>query len=438
MILHEIHFNDLQISANRQRKEFKPEDLVKLADSISQNGLIQPVVVREDSEGKFVLVAGERRVRAMAYIWNFGQQVRCGQHVFEENIVPCLVLGEMDEDAAFEAELEENICRTDLTWQERAAATLKLSEYRTAKALAKGEKPPTVEDISIEIRGPSGDAGSAKDTTRKAILVAKHLGDPDVEKAKTVDEAYKILKRKEERTRNAEHAASVGLTFTAKVHSIHNGSCLDVMPTLPDASYDVILTDPPYGIDADQYGDSGGRTPGAHAYDDSLETWVYLMRGFAPEAFRLAKPQAHLYVFCDIDNFVTLKLMLSEAGWKVFRTPIIWVNPTAMRTPWPENGPQRKYQIICYAMKGSRPVNMIAPDVVSYPSDDNLGHEAQKPVGLYCDALRRSVRAGDSVLDPFCGSGPIFPAAHELKCRATGIELNASAYGVSVKRIESL
>jgi site-specific DNA-methyltransferase (adenine-specific) len=109
-----------------------------------------------------------------------------------------------------------------------------------------------------------------------------------------------------------------------------------------------------------------------------------------------------------------------------------------MRTPWPEHGPQRKYQLVAYAVKGNRVVNHIAPDLVSYPSDDNLGHAAQKPVALYDDLLRRSIRPGDSVLDPFCGSGPIFPAAHALKCYATGIELAAASYGVSVQRIAAL
>ncbi len=435
MQLHEVHVNSLIIPDNRQRREFKPEAIVELASSISQNGLIQPVVARQNKEGQMVLVAGERRIKALKYVWEFNQPVRCGGQTFEEGIVPCLLLGELTPIEAFEIELEENIRRTDLTWQERSVATQRLLVYRTAQAVAKGIAPPTMNELSAETRGTGGDS---VDRTRKDVIVAKHLDDPDVAKAKTVEEAFKILKRKEERQRNADLGVSVGKTFTAELHHVYNGSCLDVMPTMESETFDVILTDPPYGIDADQYGDSGGRTPGSHKYDDSLETWVYLMQGFSTESYRLAKSSAHLYVFCDIDNFITLKGMLALAGWRVFRTPIIWVNPTAMRTPWPEHGPQRKYQLIAYAVKGNRTVNSIAPDVVSYPSDDNLGHNAQKPVALYEDLLRRSIRPGNTVLDPFCGSGPIFPSAHNLKCAATGIELDTSAYGVAVKRIEGL
>jgi DNA modification methylase len=129
---------------------------------------------------------------------------------------------------------------------------------------------------------------------------------------------------------------------------------------------------------------------------------------------------------------------MNEAGWKCFRTPIIWVNPTGMRAPWPEMGPQRKYQLCLYATKGDRRVTRLYSDVITANSDENLGHPAQKPVAVYEDLLRRSVHPGDVVLDPFCGSGTVFPAAHTFKCKAVGIEQDPAAYGIAVKRIEAL
>ena len=109
-----------------------------------------------------------------------------------------------------------------------------------------------------------------------------------------------------------------------------------------------------------------------------------------------------------------------------------------MRAPWPEHGPQRKYETILYAVKGKRPTLKLAPDVLDFPPDSNLGHAAQKPVALFEELLRRSVQPGNSVLDPFMGSGTIFAAAHVLKCRATGLELDQASYGIAVKRIEGL
>jgi len=210
------------------------------------------------------------------------------------------------------------------------------------------------------------------------------------------------------------------------------------MQELPESSFDVILTDPPYGIGADEFADSGGKAAGSHFYDDSYETWSLLAKHLAVGSFRLAKAEGHCYVFCDIERFIELRSYFIAAGWKTFRTPLIWINPSAVRAPWPEHGPQRKYQCILFAIKGNRPVTRIYGDVLTYSSDSNLGHPAQKPVALYSDLLRRSVRPGDSVLDPFAGTGTIFPAAHEHKCRATGIERDTAACGIASKRLGEL
>jgi DNA modification methylase len=77
-------------------------------------------------------------------------------------------------------------------------------------------------------------------------------------------------------------------------------------------------------------------------------------------------------------------------------------------------------------------------DVLEYPSDVNLGHAAQKPVALFEDLLRRTCLPGNAVLDPFMGTGTIFTAAHPLKIRAVGVELDPAAYGIALARIEDL
>jgi DNA modification methylase len=425
-----VNIHSLVVLPNRQRREFKPEEVIELADSISQNGLIHPLVVRQDGD-KIVLVAGERRLRAMVYVWNFGNPVRCGTEHFSEGQVPCLYQGDLDPLDAMEMELEENIRRTDLTWQERASAASQVYELRRLQAEKKGEPPPTFAEVAEEVN-------ESPDQTRKEILLSRHLDDPDVAKAKTADEAYKVVKRKEELQRSKDLGELVGRTFNSSIHVLTQGDCLVEMRALQGEYFDVILTDPPYGIDADQYGDSGGMTPGAHFYDDSVEAWSEMVDVFATQSFRLAKPQAHLYVFCDIDRFSYLKDTLRLAGWRVFRTPLIWVNPSAMRAPWPEHGPQRKWQMILYAVKGNRHVMRLYPDILTFASDSNLGHNAQKPVAVYEDLLRRSVQPGDTVLDPFCGTGTIFPAAHGLQCKAVGIEIDAASYGIAVQRLKDL
>jgi DNA modification methylase len=433
--VHSVHYTDILVPQNRWRKEFNSDALVELAGSIDAHGLIHPVVIRSDKDENNVLVAGERRIRAMHYLWDFfNKSVKCGDYEFDKEFVPCIFHSEMDPIEAMEVEFEENVRRTDFTWQENAAAVMRLAELKREMATSRGEAPPTIQQLHESITGNTTNA----DSTRDQLAVAAHLGDPEIQKATSTREAFKILKRKEQHAKNEALAVEVGRTLSGASHDLACGDAQELLAEIPDGTFDCICTDPPYGIDADQFSDSGGRVAGAHFYDDSWGNWNKLAKWFAGESFRITKPLGHCYVFADIDNFVLLKNYFSEAGWRVFRTPIIWANPTAMRAPWPEHGPQRKYQICLFAIKGDRPVTRLYGDIITVPSDNNLGHQAQKPVALYTDLLRRSVNPGDRVLDCFGGTGTILPAAHELKCKATYIERDAAAYGIAVKRLEEL
>jgi len=420
---------------NRQRVEHDLTRHQELVSSIEACGLLHAPVLRQQGNA-YYLVAGERRIRAMQDLHELGRTFQYEGEPVPAGLIPHTLIGELDELAAMEAELDENIKRADITWQERCAALDALEQLRSKQAVAKGTPPPTPASIALETRG--SDKGYNADITRKQLIIAKHLDNPEVAKAKTVDEAFKVLKKQEAAKVNEERAALVGATFTAGVHHIEQVDCLAWMAAQPEAQFDVILTDPPYGMGADEFGDSGGLAAGAHGYVDSEEYWEQLMSVFAPESFRLAKSEAHAYIFCDLDKFQRLRELMKAAGWNVFRTPLIWYKPTASRAPWPDKGPQRKYELILFAVKGERLVTKMLGDVLQYNPDDNLGHAAQKPVELYKDLLSRSARAGDRVLDCFAGTGPILPAAHQLKVAATALEQLPANYGIMARRLEAL
>jgi DNA modification methylase/ParB-like chromosome segregation protein Spo0J len=430
-----IHIDAIKVAPDRQRKTFDAGKLHEFSDLISKQGLLHPIVLRIVGDA-YYLVAGERRLRAITDLYALGGQFLHDGEVVRTNFIPYTLLSDLDPLAAEEAELSENINRVDLSWQERAAAHARLSSLRTAQALAKGEPPPTVAAIAVEVRGNS--EGVNQENTRRELIVARHLDNPAVKAAKTVDEAFKILRKEEAKVKHQELGASVGGTFSASAHQLHNADSLAWMKAGGPAQFDCILTDPPYGMNADEFGDSGGLAAGSHGYEDSEDNFIEILRVLAPESFRLAKDQAHLYCFCDIEWVPQMKISFAAAGWNVFRTPLFWYKKSGMRAPWPEWGPQRKYETILYAVKGKRPILRMKGDVLDYPSDANLGHAAQKPVALYADLLGRTCLPGQRVLDPFCGSGPIFSAAHGLKVIATGLELDQAFYGISVQRIQAL
>lgn len=430
-----VDITAIKIKPNRQRLEFREGELNELKTSIENNQLLHPIVLRCEGND-YTLVAGERRLRAIQDIYDLGGHFRFGGQIVVKGLVPFVSMGELSPLEAMEAEYEENIRRTDLTWQEKAIASSNLMELRRKQAEVAGLPPPSVADLAVEVRGSA--VGYPHTATKKELILARHLDDPQVNQAKTADEAYKLLQRKEVAAANARLGEEVGKTFTSSVHQVYNMSAEAYTINCAPNSFDVILTDPPYGMGADEFGDSGGAAAGGHFYEDSPAILSTIMEWLPSESYRTAKPEAHLYVFCDIDYFVSMKLAFTLAGWEVFRTPLIWNKPAAFRAPWPEMGPQRKYETILYAVKGKKKVTRLYGDVLTYQPDKNLGHPAQKPVGLYSDLLLRSVKPGDTVADFFCGTGPIFPAAHELKCRAIGIELDQAAFGVAVQRIKEL
>jgi DNA modification methylase len=340
---------------------------------------------------------------------------------------------ELSADEAEEAELDENIKRVDLTWQERAAAVARLAALRTRQNVTVGAPPATVASIAAELeRQPA--------SVREDLLIARHLSNPEVAKAKTAGDALKNLKKVEQRAKMVLRAEAVQ-SSAIPLHATHKlilGEALEQLSRLPDASAQVVLSDPPYGMGADTFGDLGTVAPSDHRYDDSLEAWTALVARLAPELFRVCSDGAAVYLFCDLDRFRDLRFILDGAGFKVHRTPILWIKPNGQRVPWPKSGPRRAYECCLFAMKGEHLVNKLENDYVIAAPDENLGHSAQKPVELMRNLLRRSAKPGDVVLDPFMGTGSVLPAAHELLCTYMGIELEAASFGIATTRLEGL
>lgn len=424
------------ITKSRQRQEFDPQSIQELVSSIESMGLLHAPVLRSTADG-WQLVAGERRLKAISQIYELGGAISYDGKPVPVGEVPYTNLGELSELEAEEAELDENLKRKDLTWQEHAGAIQKLHSLRQKQAIAAGAPVHTVAETALEVSGRSD--GSFQDAIRKELAVARHLDSPLLAKAKSADEAFKILKRAEQQEKHRELAAIVGETFTAETHQLRNLDACSYMRELPPASVDVILTDPPYGMGADSFGDGGGKLSGIeHHYDDSLAAWQQLMDSWCPLSYQVAKAQAHAYVFCDIERFADLKARMASAGWYVFRTPLVVYKLNSGRVPLPDQGPRRQYELVLYAIKGGKNVTHIYSDVIPSQADENMSHGAQKPVAVYQNLLQRSIKPGDVVLDSFAGSGTIFPAAHGMQCQALACEVNPEYFAMCVERLRAL
>ena len=85
-VVHQLSHAAIIPSSLQPRAIFTPEQLAELVDSIKEHGIIQPLIVRETQNGKYELIAGERRWRASGILWIFSSFSRSPSVGFHINI----------------------------------------------------------------------------------------------------------------------------------------------------------------------------------------------------------------------------------------------------------------------------------------------------------------------------------------------------------------
>jgi DNA modification methylase len=438
-----IHIDQVLIAPTRQRTFRSEQDHQDLLVSISEGeaGLIHAPMLWKDGD-KFWLVAGEGRLKVIREMNELGMPLRYEGEVVEEGMIPYTLIGGATPAGRYEAEFDENVRRTQLTVAERASATACLFELKRMKAEQEGLPAPTIQDLAMDINGSS--KGDYQTNIRKELIVARHLDDPEVRKATSVREAFNVIKKKETQRKASALAVTHGAKLQTGRVELLNVDATEWVKAAPASRYDIVLSDPIYGMGADTFGtyagteDRGTGPAEGHAYDDSYEAWVKLMEGILPHLSRICKPDAHLYLFCDFDRFHEMKFMLAKNGWEVHRTPIIWHNPTGFRTPWPDSGPQRKWELVLYAKRGAKKTLKVYPDLITCSREKDSIHQAQKPLALIRDLLSRSALPTDEVLDFCAGSAGVGVVCHEMKLACTCLEVDHAAYARALQRLQTL
>jgi site-specific DNA-methyltransferase (adenine-specific)/modification methylase len=420
---------------DRQRKEIMPKELLELKRSIAARGLIHPPLLSVHPDGTFKLVAGERRLRAMQELHEEGVNFTFDSTPVPMLQIPYTQVSDLAPLDLMELELEENILRANLTWLEEAEAKSKIHELRLAQNPKQTIKETAAEIASIK-NDPSTTTTSYKQLAQ-AITIAKHKDDPVVANAKNASQAYKNILGKMEAEMKAKLAAA-NVNFKPK-HILIKGDCREVMKNLQPGYFDILFSDPPYGINADT-----AKKDSKHYYDDSPTNALDIYQHIIAKGFHLTKPKASLLLWCDIDHFLILREFAAAHGWTCWRCPLIYYKGESGHAPWGRAGFIRTYEILLYAVKGQK--ELYAPggtDVKQYSSivqshRRNKIHAAEKPVALLSHFLSLLGLEGHTVLDPCCGSGAIFPAAEERKLVATGIELDDHYYNVASSRLSAL
>ena len=211
---------------------------------------------------------------------------------------------------------------------------------------------------------------------------------------------------------------------------LYNADCFDVLPDITDNSVDMIITDPPYSTPVIT---GFGRQTVKNVADLSMqETYVKMLKN---EFERVLKPSGSVFMFCDDKYYPSI--FRAFYNWKNVQLLVWDKGVIGMGKPF-----RKRHELIVYANRETIDYNRSEnithyPTVLQYkpiPSTARL-HPAQKPTDLLRDLIIGFTDPGDTVLDPFMGSGSTGEACKEIGRNFIGIELNTDTYEIARNRI---
>jgi len=256
----------------------------------------------------------------------------------------------------------------------------------------------------------------AKDESNKRIeLTTSRL-------LKAAKQYEKDTKRKEQ----SEQIKTINIT-----ENIKQGDSLKILKSLQDNSIDIILTDPPYGI---QYKSN-------RSEDNNAVTKRGLLNDGKKEAYELLENtckilvdktsnDSHLYFFCSWSVFSDFENIIGK--YFTIKTPIVWDKGNKGSGDL-ENDWGNQTELIIYCVKGKKNINYRKGNVLNIPKihSSKLVHPTQKPVELIKEILGVSALKNDFVVDPFMGSGSTIKACNQMNLKSLGIELDKEMFNVA-------
>ena len=213
-----------------------------------------------------------------------------------------------------------------------------------------------------------------------------------------------------------------------KTNYIKQGDCLELMQELPDESIDLIVTDPPYGIDLNIQRKTSKFKNTTVKNDNTLEWIPNLVNNFK----RIMKPNSVIYLFCNWQNYDVFKKEFEK--YFELKNLIVWDKQWfGMGYNWRPN-----HEFIMVLTNGKFKTNSNNNEnILRYRRihPTKMYHSCEKPIALLEKLIEESSNEGDTVLDSFIGSGTTPIAAINTNRKYIGYELDEKYFNIAQQRI---
>lgn len=222
---------------------------------------------------------------------------------------------------------------------------------------------------------------------------------------------------------------------------IRHGDALELLKNITPA--DLLVTDPPYKLTC------GGKNAGREG-DFARMGWIFDVENynnngsivdcdidwpdFMPALYSSLKDQAHAYVMANNRN-VQAMLNAAEVAGFYFHNLLVWDKITATPNRWY----MKNCEYVGFFGKGAAfAINdCSSKQLISCPQVDESQHPTEKPVALMQFYIENSTSPGDTVIDPFMGSGTTGVACIRAGRKFIGIEKNERFFKIAKNRINN-
>jgi site-specific DNA-methyltransferase (adenine-specific) len=211
------------------------------------------------------------------------------------------------------------------------------------------------------------------------------------------------------------------------------GDAVEWLRKVPDASVDLVVTDPPYES-LEKHRAVGTTTRLKHSKASSND-WFEIFPNtrfeeLFNEVWRVLKKNTHFYLYCDAETMFVAKPIAEQVGFKFWK-PIVWdKKKIGMGYHY-----RARYEFVLFFEKGKRKLNDLGiPDIIEAPRIYR-GYPTEKPPEVSEVLVTQSTVPGELVVDPFMGSGSVGVAAVRSGRNFIGNDLCAEAVEIARTRL---